>query len=222
VNSPDFPEKSCVKDKKEVKSGHTFNDLDTGTPMIRALLIDHDDSFTYNIKAWLEGEDLCDVEVCHWKSQGLQKKEIAESFDLLVFSPGPGHPLDYGNSMDLMKKFTTKIPIFGVCLGMQFMLELLGIEVCMCCPSHGKQTRVQTNQQGLFKGIESLLVGRYHSLGVKDVQGKIQMTAWAKDGTVMGIQDAQKKLMGVQFHPESFLTEHAEPMRNHLMDWIKS
>ena len=124
--------------------------------------------------------------------------------------------------MELMKNMTAKIPIFGVCLGMQFMLELLGIDVCMCCPSHGKQTRIQTNQKGLFIGIESLLVGRYHSLGVKDVQGKINMTAWASDGTVMGIQDSQGKLLGVQFHPESFLTENAVLMRNNLMDWMKS
>jgi anthranilate synthase component 2 len=134
--------------------------------------------------------------------------------DYILISPGPKDPAAAGISVPLIVKLHRQFPILGVCLGMQSMNEAFGgITVRAPVPMHGKTSEVRHEQKGLFAGLPSpLKVARYHSLAVANVNPELEVTARASDGVIMGLSHRECPLHGVQFHPESFLTEHGFPV----------
>jgi len=174
----------------------------------KVLFIDNFDSFTYNLV-----DDFCKRE-CEAKvyraDTGLEElKRVAEEFepDLLVISPGPGTPDTAGISIPAVDYFKDKLPIFGVCLGHQVIVQYFGGKVGHAPePMHGKPSRVTHNGEGVFAGVENpLQAGRYHSLCALEVPDCLEKTA-EFEGVVMGVRHKEFPIFGVQFHPESILT----------------
>jgi anthranilate synthase/aminodeoxychorismate synthase-like glutamine amidotransferase len=174
----------------------------------RLLLIDNYDSFTYNlVQAFLVLG--ADVEV--YRNDRIT---VDEAFALapthLCISPGPGTPRDAGVSIDLMRAFAGRVPVFGVCLGHQSLVEAFGGRVVRNYRlMHGKTSRVTHDGRGLFAGLPNPLeVGRYHSLVAERVSlpPELVVTAWAEEGEIMGVRHRSLPVEGVQFHPESVLT----------------
>ena len=174
----------------------------------RVLFIDNFDSFTYNLV-----DDFCkrrcDAKVYRADTPIENLKKIAEEFepDLLVISPGPGMPAVAGVSPAAMDYFKDKLPIFGVCLGHQVIVEYFGGSVGHAPkPVHGKPSRVTHNGKDLFEGVENpLQAGRYHSLCATKLPECLESTA-EYEGVNMGIRHKNLPIFGVQFHPESILT----------------
>ena len=176
--------------------------------MEKLLVIDNYDSFTYNLVQMFMHYDLdIDVHRCDRISIG---QIDAIDPDYILISPGPKDPSHAGISVPLVKAFYGKIPILGVCLGMQCINEAFGGKTVRApIPMHGKTSRVFHNNQGLFKDIPSpFIAARYHSLIAKLDGNILFMTSQSQDGIIMGISHPTFPLHGVQFHPESFLTEH--------------
>ena len=172
------------------------------------LLIDNYDSFTYNLVQYLS--ELDDVKVR--RNDGVSVRDIAKMRPRgIVISPGPGTPRDAGVTMEVIGSFAGKIPILGVCLGHQAIAEVFGGRVVRGkVPFHGKVSVIHHDGSGIFEGLENpLSATRYHSLTVDpgSVPLKLAVTAWTADGTIMGLSHREKPLYGVQFHPESILTE---------------
>lgn len=177
---------------------------------LKVILIDHDDSFTFNLRHWLfdfAGE----VTI-------INHREVSEQnfsqFDLVVLSPGPKHPQDYPHILTWLNKVSPEKPIFGVCLGMQLMTISAGGQVeSYSPPLHGKTSNLISGSN-----LNNLKVARYHSL---KCSGLKQFDILAEsDDLPMWIQHQEKKWMAVQFHPESFLTENSARLQHHIKDWI--
>jgi anthranilate synthase/aminodeoxychorismate synthase-like glutamine amidotransferase len=174
----------------------------------KVLFIDNFDSFTYNLV-----DDFCkrncDAKVYRADTELEELKTLAGEFgpDLLVISPGPGTPDTAGISLAAVDYFKDKLPIFGVCLGHQVIVQHFGGKIGHAPePVHGKPSRVTHNGKGIFAGIENpLQAGRYHSLVGLEVPHCLQITA-EFEGIVMGIEHKELPIFGVQFHPESILT----------------
>jgi anthranilate synthase component II len=149
--------------------------------------------------------------------------------DYIVISPGPKDPANAGISIDVIKFFAGQIPILGVCLGMQCINEAFGgVTVRAPVPVHGKTSRVFHGGEGIFKGIPSpFIAARYHSLMVRPESTRLIITAQTEGGVIMGISHPSFPVFGVQFHPESFMTDHgfsiienflkAGPLRGELL-----
>ena len=174
----------------------------------KVLFIDNFDSFTYNLVDDF-GKRRCRTKVYRADTKLEELKGIAEQFapDLLVISPGPGNPDSAGVSLEAVDYFKDKLPIFGVCLGHQVIVQYFGGTIGHApSPMHGKPSRVGHNEKGLFAGIENpLQAGRYHSLMAQQLPDCLERTA-EFEGVVMGIQHRDLPIFGVQFHPESILT----------------
>ncbi|MFO7662195.1 MAG: aminodeoxychorismate/anthranilate synthase component II [Chloroflexota bacterium] len=175
------------------------------------LVIDNYDSFTYNLVQYL-GELGAEVRVV--RNDQITLDEIrAMNPDHIVISPGPGEPEDGGISNNVIREFGQSTPVLGVCLGHQCMGHVYG-GVVTRAPRlmHGKTSKVYHNGQGLFNGIPSPFTAtRYHSLIVEEpLPESLQVTAFTRDGEVMGLQHHEHPVYGVQFHPESILTEHGK------------
>lgn len=172
---------------------------------VKVVLVDFYDSFTFNLAHYLEQLDAVVTVIRH---DYLNLEEI-NSFDAIVLSPGPGLPKEKVNLGRLLKEFVGVKPILGVCLGMQALSEHIGgTLVNQKLVKHGVQETMHvSNHSGLFAGLPSdYQVGLYHSW---KVEGLTQLqTASTSNGTCMSIEDPTRKLYGVQFHPESILTEH--------------
>jgi anthranilate synthase component II len=171
------------------------------------LVIDNYDSFTFNLVQMFRRYHL-DISV--FRSDKITVEEVEHRApDYIVISPGPKDPSAAGISIALILKLYTTIPIFGVCLGMQCINEAFGgITVRSPLPMHGKTSAVSHTQRGLFKGVRlPTVVARYHSLAVERISGELEITAQTEDGVIMGLSHRTFALHGVQFHPESFLTE---------------
>jgi len=175
---------------------------------VRLLLIDNYDSFTYNlVQAFLILGAEVDVrrndEITVEQAKGLNPTH-------LCISPGPGTPYDAGVSMDMIRAFAGAVPVFGVCLGHQSIVEVFGGKVVRAGRlMHGKTSPVTHDGKGLFAGIpQSAEVGRYHSLIAKEdtLPPDLEVTARTPEGEIMGIRHRSLKVEGVQFHPESVLT----------------
>ncbi|MFA5293521.1 MAG: aminodeoxychorismate/anthranilate synthase component II [Phycisphaerae bacterium] len=174
----------------------------------KVLFIDNFDSFTYNLV-----DDFCKrncVAKVYRADTPLETlKQIAGEFepDLLIISPGPGTPAKAGVTIEAIGYFKDILPIFGVCLGHQAIVEYFGGTVSHAPKvMHGKASRVTHNGKGIFEGLENpLQAGRYHSLCAVRVPDCLAVTA-EYEGIVMGVQHKQKPIFGVQFHPESILT----------------
>jgi anthranilate synthase/aminodeoxychorismate synthase-like glutamine amidotransferase len=174
----------------------------------KVLFIDNFDSFTYNLV-----DDFCKrncIAKVYRSDTALEElKGIAQAFDpsLLLISPGPGTPDTAGVSLAAVDYFKDKLPIFGVCLGHQVIVQHFGGEIDYAPqPMHGKSSRVTHNQTGIFAGVENpVQAGRYHSLCAITLPDCLEKTA-EFEGIVMGIQHKELPTYGVQFHPESILT----------------
>ncbi len=174
----------------------------------KVLFIDNFDSFTYNLVDDFCKRD-CQAKVYRSDTELEELKVVAAEFapELLVISPGPGTPDTAGVSLSAVDYFKDKLPILGVCLGHQVIVQHFGGEIGHAPePMHGKPSRVTHNQKGIFAGVENpLQAGRYHSLCVVRLPDCLEQTA-EFEGIVMGVEHKELAIFGVQFHPESILT----------------
>lgn len=174
----------------------------------RVLFIDNFDSFTYNLVDDFAKRQ-CVTRVYRADTSLADLKKVVDEFDpdLLVISPGPGNPDTAGVSLAAVDAFKDRLPIFGVCLGHQVIVQYFGGIIRHAPqPMHGKPSRITHNGKGLFQGIENpLQAGRYHSLAAGKVPDCLEVTG-SFEGVVMGVQHKTLPIFGVQFHPESILT----------------
>jgi anthranilate synthase component 2 len=189
----------------------------------RLLMIDNYDSFTYNIVQYF-GELGAEVEV--WRNDQITLEDIAARRpDRLVVSPGPCSPAEAGISVAAIRHFMGRLPILGVCLGHQSIGAALGGKIVRARElMHGKTSRITTTQRGVFAGLpQSFTVNRYHSLAIERAScpGELEITAWTDDGEIMGVRHTalarEVRMEGVQFHPESILTEHGHAMLKNFL-----
>ncbi|GAB4488446.1 MAG: aminodeoxychorismate/anthranilate synthase component II [Anaerolineales bacterium] len=184
------------------------------------ILIDNYDSFTYNLVQYF-GELGAEIRVFRNDQVSLDEL-IALQPTHLVISPGPGEPLaDGGVSADAMRYFTGKIPVLGVCLGHQCLGAVYGGRVSRAPRlMHGKTSPVNHNGQGIFAGVPSPFQAmRYHSLVVYDpVPAELEIIATTPEGEIMGLKHRQHATFGVQFHPESILTEHGKMLLQNFLN----
>jgi anthranilate synthase component 2 len=173
----------------------------------RLLVIDNYDSFTYNlVQMFLQ----YDLDILVFRSDKLALNQVpALTPNYLLVSPGPKDPAHAGISIPIIREWHRRIPILGVCLGMQCINEVFqGRTVRAPLPRHGKVSAVHHDGQALFTGLPSpFTAARYHSLMVEVHSRALAVTARSDDGVIMGLSHPQFPLHGVQFHPESFMTE---------------
>lgn len=189
----------------------------------RVLVIDNYDSFTWNLVQYL-GELGCEVDVVR-NDQATGEDLVTRGYDRLVISPGPCTPNESGISLDCVRLFPEAgIPTLGVCLGHQAMAQAFGGSVVRGEPIHGKTGVITHDGKGVYAGLpESLTVGRYHSLVVDpQASGELQIVATGQDGVVMGVRHPSLPAEGVQFHPESILTECGHAMLANFLNSSES
>ena len=183
------------------------------------VVIDNYDSFTYNLVQYL-GELGQEIKV--FRNDQVTLEEIrALNPDHIVISPGPGDPNDGGISLEVLREFGPTIPIFGVCLGHQCIGQAYGGKVVRAPRlMHGKVSRVYHNGDGVFSGVPSPFnATRYHSLIVEEpIPDDLEVTAFTSQGEVMGVRHKEYHTVGVQFHPESILTEHGKRILQNFLD----
>jgi anthranilate synthase component 2 len=186
---------------------------------IKLLMIDNYDSFTFNIVQYF-GELGADVEV--FRNDEITLEGIAaRQPDRLVISPGPCSPAEAGISVAAIQHFAGKLPILGVCLGHQSIGAAFGGQIVRAQTlMHGKTSVIHTTQEGVFAGLpDTFKVNRYHSLAIapKNCPACLKVTAWTDDGEIMGVRHTELDIQGVQFHPESILTEHGHAMLKNFL-----
>jgi len=184
------------------------------------LMIDNYDSFTYNIVQYFGelGEDVRTV-----RNDEISLEQIADmNPDRICISPGPKSPKDAGVSVDVLKEFAGKKPILGVCLGHQAIGEAFGGKIIRAKQvMHGKTSKIAHTGEGVFKGLPSpFTVIRYHSLAIEraSLPSCLEVTAWTDDGEIMGVRHKEFDIEGVQFHPESILSEHGHAMLKNFLE----
>jgi len=186
----------------------------------RVLVIDNYDSFTFNLVQYL-GELGATVEV--FRNDAIDVEGVrARAPDGLLLSPGPCSPNEAGITLELLEALQGTLPILGVCLGHQAIGQAFGGHVVRAKEIvHGKSSPVRHRGVGVFAGLPAdFQVGRYHSLTVDPdrLPDVLEITAWVEDGTVMGLRHRHLDIEGVQFHPESILTEHGHAL---LANWLR-
>ena len=185
------------------------------------LVIDNYDSFTFNLVQYL---GILGAEVMVKRNDTITIEEITTlKPERILVSPGPCTPNEAGISMEVIRSFSGQLPILGVCLGHQSIGQVFGGDVVRAGRiMHGKTSPIEHNNQGVFTGLPSpFLATRYHSLVVDNetLPECLRVTARSDDGEIMGLRHTEHPTEGVQFHPESILTEHGlELMRNWLED----
>jgi anthranilate synthase component 2 len=189
------------------------------------LMIDNYDSFTYNLVQYF-GELGQDVRV--FRNDEITVEGIAALRpDRLVLSPGPCSPAEAGICVEAIRHFTGKLPLLGVCLGHQAMGAALGGQVVRArVQMHGKASTIRTDGQGIFRDLpEQFSVIRYHSLAIArdSLPAELEVTATSEDGEIMGVRHkalagTATPLEGVQFHPESILSEHGHAMLRNFLE----
>jgi anthranilate synthase component II len=194
---------------------------------MKLLMIDNYDSFTYNIVQYL-GELGAEVEVHRNDEITLAQigERIAAGVARLVVSPGPCSPTEAGVSVAAIEAFAGRLPILGVCLGHQAIGAAFGGRIVRARQlMHGKTSQITTTGEGVFAGLPAkFTVNRYHSLSIERAScpPALAITAWTDDGEIMGVRHtgfAQAvRVEGVQFHPESILTEHGHAMLKNFLD----
>ena len=183
------------------------------------LVIDNYDSFTYNLVQYL-GELGAEIRVV--RNDAITLDEIAALRpDRIVISPGPGTPDDAGISLDLIKRFHRTTPILGVCLGHQAIGQAFGGRVSRAKRQmHGKTSEITHDGRGVFQGLPSrFLATRYHSLAVLEegFPADLEVSASADDGEIMGLRHRRFPVEGVQFHPESILTDQGKALLKNFL-----
>ena len=190
---------------------------------MKLVMIDNYDSFTYNIVQYF-GELGAEVEV--FRNDEITLEGIAQRKpDRLVVSPGPCSPAEAGISVAAIQHFMGKLPIYGVCLGHQSIGAALGGKIIRAQQlMHGKTSTITTTQEGVFAGLpKQFTVNRYHSLAIErdSCPKELAVTAWTEDGEIMGVRHTgladAVRMEGVQFHPESILTEHGHAMLQNFL-----
>jgi anthranilate synthase component 2 len=187
--------------------------------MKKILVIDNYDSFTFNLVHLLNE---CGHKATVWRNDKFEIEDVNE-FDKILLSPGPGIPSEAGLLLEVIKTYATNKSILGVCLGMQAMAEVFGGTLYnLSRPVHGRATSIDVldSDEELFKGLpKSFLVGRYHSWAVSDQQlpDIIKVTAKDTEGVIMALRHADLDVRGVQFHPESVLTENGKQI---IGNWL--
>lgn len=186
----------------------------------KVLLVDNHDSFTYNLVHYL-GELGADVAV-HRNDAIAVTQVTAATPDAIVLSPGPCTPAEAGICLDLIKAAAGRIPLLGVCLGHQAIGQAFGGTVIRApLPVHGKLAEVRHGGKGLFSGINGpFQATRYHSLVVERATfpADLEITAELADGLIMGLQHRHWPVFGLQFHPESILSEHGHRMLGNFLE----
>jgi anthranilate synthase component II len=183
------------------------------------LMIDNYDSFTYNLVQYL-GELGEDVKVV--RNDEISVAAVgALNPEKIVISPGPCSPNEAGISLGVIEKYAGRIPILGVCLGHQSIGQAFGGEIVHARTiMHGKTSQIFHTQVGVFAGLPSPYIAtRYHSLVIRreSCPDCLEITAWTDDGEVMGVKHKTLEVEGVQFHPESILTEHGYALLRNFM-----
>ncbi len=173
------------------------------------ILIDNYDSFTYNIYQYLGELGQRVTVVRNDRATPAQVREMDP--DRIIISPGPSTPLQAGISNDVIRELGATIPILGICLGHECIGYSYGGVICRAASiMHGKSSLVYHNSSGLFDGLpDPFYAIRYHSLVVNrdTLPDCLEITAWTDDGTVMGLRHREHPVQGIQFHPESFMTQ---------------
>ncbi len=174
----------------------------------KIIIIDNYDSFTYNL---VQLFSTFGMEIQVFRNDRIAVDDIPDS-SYICISPGPKTPRDSGISRAVIERFYAKVPILGVCLGMQAINEVFGgMTQRAPVPVHGKRCSVYHNGESIFKGIPSpFKAARYHSLCCSPVACPLKVLATSPDGVVMSIRHPAYPLFGVQFHPESFLSEYGK------------
>ena len=191
---------------------------------MKLLMIDNYDSFTYNIVQYF-GELGAEVDV--FRNDEISIADIAARLDAgqldrLVVSPGPCSPAEAGISVEAIRHFAGKLPILGVCLGHQAIGAAFGGNIIRAQQlMHGKTSVITTTQEGVFADLpKQFVVNRYHSLAIErsSCPDVLDVTAWTDDGEIMGVRHKTLPIQGVQFHPESILTEHGRSMLKNFLE----
>ena len=187
----------------------------------RVLLIDNYDSFTYNlVQAFL----VLEAEVIVYRNDQIDRAEAADLQPThLVISPGPGRPEDAGVSLDMIDAFAGKVPVLGVCLGHQSLVQYFGGKIISAQRlMHGKTSTIEHDGRGVFAGLpQGCQVGRYHSLAAdRDlIPDVLEVTARTADGEIMGVRHRELVVEGVQFHPESVLTPEGDQLLGNFLNF---
>ena len=191
---------------------------------MKLLMVDNYDSFTYNIVQYF-GELGAQVQVFRNDDitvADIQARLDAGQLDRLVISPGPCSPAEAGISVAAIQHFAGQLPILGVCLGHQSIGAAFGGKIVRAQQlMHGKTSVITTTQQGVFAGLPpQFTVNRYHSLAIERATCPdcLEITAWTDDGEIMGVRHKTLDIEGVQFHPESILTEHGHAMLKNFLE----
>ena len=186
---------------------------------MKLLMIDNYDSFTYNLVQYF-GELGAEVLVHRNDEISLADIEGLKPSHLVV-SPGPCSPAEAGISVVAIQHFAGKLPILGVCLGHQSIGAAFGGRIIRAQQlMHGKTSVIHTTQQGVFADLpKDYTVNRYHSLSIErsSCPAELEVTAWTDDGEIMGVRHRSLAIEGVQFHPESVLTEHGHALLNNFL-----
>jgi anthranilate synthase component II len=184
------------------------------------LVIDNYDSFTYNLVQYLGelGEDVRVFRNDEITLEGIAKLKPAR----IVISPGPCTPNEAGISVPLVKELAGKIPILGVCLGHQAIGQAFGGRIVHAKElMHGKTSSVRHDRRGVFRGLpDAFTATRYHSLAIEraSLPAVLEVSAWTDDGEIMGVRHREVAVEGVQFHPESILTEHGHRLLSNFLE----
>jgi len=184
------------------------------------LMIDNYDSFTYNLVQYF-GELGADVKVYRNDEITLEQLALMKPAQLVI-SPGPCTPAEAGISVAAIREFAGKLPILGVCLGHQSIGAAFGGRVVHAQrPMHGKTSPVFHEGQGVFRGLPNpVTCTRYHSLAIErdSLPDCLEITAWTEDGEIMGVRHRTLAVEGVQFHPESILSEHGHQLLRNFLE----
>jgi anthranilate synthase/aminodeoxychorismate synthase-like glutamine amidotransferase len=185
------------------------------------LVIDNYDSFTYNLVQYL-GELGAEMRVIRNDEMTVHEIESELKPERILISPGPGTPDTAGITLATIERFEGRVPILGVCLGHQAIGQHFGGRVVRAPePVHGKPVEIIHDGKTVFQGLpNNFAAGRYHSL-IVDREGfpdELEISAKSPDGLIMGLRHREKKIEGVQFHPESILTEHGRKLLQNFLD----
>lgn len=187
---------------------------------MNVLLLDNYDSFTYNLFQYLSE---LGANVTVFRNDEIEVEEIRDRPpDRIVISPGPCTPAEAGISLPLIRELGVDIPILGVCLGHQAIGAAYGGRVVRAPePVHGKLSPIRHGGMGVFSGVPSPFEAtRYHSLVVEreTLPGSLEVTAWSDDGLIMGLRHRSLPVEGIQFHPESYTTEHGKQLLRNFLE----
>lgn len=190
---------------------------------MKVLIIDNFDSFVYNLYQYV-GEILDDKSEVIVRRNNIGIKEVKKiEPDRIIISPGPGRPENAGNCIEIIKKFANTKPILGICLGHQAIAYAFGARIVNARRiMHGKTSRITHNNTGIFRDVKNPIIAtRYHSLAVErsSLPEKLEIVAFSEeDGEIMGIRHNKLAVFGLQFHPESILTQEGKKIIKNFLN----